>query len=117
MLMTNSASLSTEEALLTYRKRNRLEAFSGSERRCCDASRERVWDRDTARGRMFLQMAAMGYTEFFYTKIRKIKAEVQKKIDAPDNQKIGEGKLLISLRRGLRTGRCRKSSRGMTVLT
>ena len=74
MLMTNSVALSTEEALLTYRKRNRLEAFFESERRCCDASRERVWDRDTARGRMFLQMTAMGYTEFFYTKIREIKA-------------------------------------------
>ena len=98
MLMTNSAALSTEEALLTYRKRNRPGAFSGSERRCCDASRERVWDRDTARGRMFLQMTAMGYTEFFYTKIREIKAEVQKRIDAPDNQKSDEGKLLTSLR-------------------
>ena len=98
MLMTNSVALSTEEALLTYRKRNRLEAFFESERRCCDASRERVWDRDTARGRMFLQMTAMGYTEFFYTKIREIKAEVQKRIDALDNRKSEEGKLLTSLR-------------------
>ena len=47
---------------------------------------------------MFLQMTAMGYTGFFYTKIREIKAEVQKKIDAPDNQKSDEGKLLTSLR-------------------
>ena len=52
------AALSTEEALLTYRKRNRLEAFFESERCCCDAARERVWNRDTARGRMFLQMTA-----------------------------------------------------------
>ena len=40
----------------------------------------------------------MGYTGFFYTKIREIKAEVQKRIDAPDNQKSDEGKLLTSLR-------------------
>ena len=98
MLMTSSAKLTAEDALLTYRKRNRLESYFESERRCCDASRERVWDRDTARGRMFLQMTAMGYTEFFYTKIREIKAEVQKRLDALDNPKSEEGKLLTSLR-------------------
>ena len=98
MLMTNSATLSTEEALFTYRKHNRLEFFFESERRCCDAAREKVWDRDTPRGRMFLQMTAMSYTEFFYKKIREIKAEVQKRIDALDNQKSEEGKLLTSLR-------------------
>ena len=47
---------------------------------------------------MFLQMTAMGYTGFFYTKIREIKAEVQKKMDAPDNKNSDEGKLLTSLR-------------------
>ena len=42
MLMSNSAKLTAEEALLTYRSRNRLESCFESERRCCDASRERV---------------------------------------------------------------------------
>ena len=98
MLMSNSAKLTAEEALLTYRSRNRLESYFESERRCCDASRERVWDRDTSRGRMFLQMTAMGYVGFFYTKIREIKGEVQRRPDTPENQKSEEGKLLTSLR-------------------
>ena len=98
MLMSNSAKLTAEEALLTYRSRNRLESYFESERRCCDASRERVWDRDTSRGRMFLQMTAMGYVGFFYIKIREIKGEVQRRLDTLENQKSEEGKLLTSLR-------------------
>ena len=47
---------------------------------------------------MFLQMTAMGYVGFFYTKIREIKGEVQRRPDTPENQKSEEGKLLTSLR-------------------
>ena len=97
-IITNNARFSPEDALRTYRKRNRLETFFARDKGHCDGMNERVHDRDSGRGRLFVQIVTLGYLEFLYGKLRDIRDKI--------NRSLASGELNaaeIKLHRSLRT--------------
>jgi len=69
----------TFECFRKYRKRETIESFFESMKRCADGSRVRVWGSDTLRGRMFVQFIALCYYEYLSDKIRSMKATLGQK--------------------------------------
>lgn len=61
------------ECLRKYRKRETIESFFESMKRCVDGTRMRVWESDTLRGRMFVQFIALCYYEYLSNEIRNMK--------------------------------------------
>jgi transposase len=88
-LVSNSEK-DTFECLRKYRKRETIEAFFESMKRCVDSSRVRVWGSDTLRGRMFVQFVALCYYEYLSNEIRNMKAILGQKNGDPkhDTAKI-----------------------------
>jgi len=80
----------TFECLRKYRKRETIESFFESMKRCADGSRARVWGSDTLRGRMFVQFVALSYYEYLSNEIRNMKAILGQKNGDPkhDTAKI-----------------------------
>ena len=78
------------ECLRKYRKRETIESFFESMKRCADGSRVRVWGADTLRGRMFVQFLALCYYEYLSNEIRNMKAVLGKENGDPthDTAKI-----------------------------
>ena len=72
--LTSNSEKNAFECLRKYRKRERIESFFESLKRCVDGSRARVWDSDTLRGRMFVQFVALCYYEYLSNEIRNMKA-------------------------------------------
>ena len=71
------------ECLRKYRKRETIESFFESMKRCADGSRVRVWGADTLRGRMFVQFVALCYYEYLSNEIRNLKAVLGKENGDP----------------------------------
>ena len=71
--LTSNSEKNAFECLRKYRKRERIESFFESMKRCVDGSRVRVWDSDTLRGRMFVQFVALCYYEYLSNEIRSMK--------------------------------------------
>lgn len=97
-IITNNPRFTPASALSTYRKRNRLESFFAKDKGHCDGMNERVHDRDTGRGRLFVQVVTLGYLEFLYGKLRDIREKI--------NTRLASGELNaadIKLHRSLRT--------------
>lgn len=97
-IITNNARFTPASALSTYRKRNRIESFFAKDKGHCDGMNERVHDRDTGRGRLFIQVVTLGYLEFLYGKLRDIREKI--------NSRLASGELDaadIKLHRSLRT--------------
>lgn len=97
-ILTNNARFNSEEALRIYRKRNRLESFFAKDKGHCDGMNERVHDRDTGRGRLFIQIVTLGYLEFLYGKLRDIRDEINRSLASGELDASG-----IKLYRSLRT--------------
>ena len=66
------------ECLRKYRKRELIESFFESMKQHADATRIRVWDTDTLRGRMFVQFISLCYHEYLSEEIRKLKESLAK---------------------------------------
>ena len=75
----------TFECLRKYRKRETIESFFESMKRCADGSRLRVWGPDTLRGRMFAQFVALCYYEYLSNEIRNMKAILGRKNGDPEH--------------------------------
>ena len=75
----------TFECLRKYRKRETIESFFESMKRCADGSRVRVWCSDTLRGRMFVQFVALCYYEYLSNEIRNMKAILGQKNGDPNH--------------------------------
>jgi transposase len=73
----------TFECLRKYRKRETIESFFESMKRCADGSRLRVWGADTLRGRMFVQFVALCYYEYLSNEIRIMKSVLGQKNGDP----------------------------------
>ena len=73
------------ECLRKYRKRETIESFFESMKRCADGSRVRVWGADTLRGRMFVQFIALCYYEYLSNEIRNMKAVLGEKNGNPEH--------------------------------
>jgi transposase len=71
--LVSNCEKDTFECLRKYRKRETIESFFESMKRCADSARVRVWDTDTLRGRMFVQFIALCYYEYLSNEIRKMK--------------------------------------------
>jgi transposase len=88
--LASNTEKDTFECLRKYRKRETIESFFESMKRCADGSRVRVWGADTLRGRMFVQFIALCYYEYLSNEIRSIKAVLGLKNGDPmhDTSKI-----------------------------
>ena len=83
-LVSNSEKCAFE-CLRKYRKRETIESFFESMKRCADGSRVRVWGADTLRGRMFVQFVALCYYEYLSNEIRNMKAVLGEKNGDPEH--------------------------------
>jgi transposase len=81
--LVSNSERDTFECLRKYRKRETIEAFFESMKRCADSSRVRVWSSDTLRGRMFVQFVALCYYEYLSNEIRSMKAKLGQKNSDP----------------------------------
>lgn len=61
------------EALEKYRKREWIESFYGKFKQLADGGTARTGRPDNLMGRLLVQFVAMGYIEYFYSKIRELK--------------------------------------------
>ena len=61
------------EALEKYRKREWIESYFGKFKQLADGGTARTGRPDNLMGRLIVQFVAMGYIEYFYSKIRELK--------------------------------------------
>ena len=65
------------EALRKYRLREKIEETFKDTKNRLDATRTRVWDGDTLKGRMFCQFVGLGYQCFLHAKIKELKEKLE----------------------------------------
>jgi len=85
-------------ALMKYRKREKVEEYFKMSKEDVDASRPRVWYTDHLMGRMIVQFAALSYEEYLRFKIGQIKAELGKVTGDPKHDTKENLKLEASLK-------------------
>jgi hypothetical protein len=88
-------------ALVKYRKREKVEEYFQIAKEDADALRPRVWYADHLMGRMIVQFVALGYEDYLRFKIGQMKVELGKKTGDPkhDTKEILE--LEVSLKKWL----------------
>jgi hypothetical protein len=86
--LASNSEKNTFKCLRKYRKRETIESFFESMKRCADGSRVRVWGSDTLRGRMFVQFVALCYYEFLLNEVRNMKAALAHKNGDPTHDTV-----------------------------
>jgi transposase len=88
-------------ALVKYRKREKVEEYFQMAKEDVDGSKPRVWYADHLMGRMLVQFVALGYEDYLRFKIGEMKAELGKKTGDPRHDTKGVLALELSLRKWL----------------
>ncbi len=91
MALVSSREKDAGECLRKYRLREHIEDSMEIKKDRCDGSKPRSWHDGTYNGKLFAQFVAMGYYDFLYGELRRIRQEVDTALLTPgaiDSQEL-----------------------------